>query len=530
MKPIPAVDISEGMLTLEQDLSGSVTRSLGRALSTATGDIRDHLKAGRFEEAKGVARELTFTDALEATTKSVRRFTRSAALLGAGTIDSPATSIMATGGGFPFEVDTAAPRLIKNMIGHILTRDTRRRILEQIGRAERFQKAADPIDPSKLANDINRFLRGEIRRVVDVSANIVGTRVSAYGMLYEARARGISKYRIDAVIDDRTTEICRNMNGRTFEVEFAFTKTQTLLNTTNPTDQKKLAPFPELDQIRELSDAELQARGHDTPPFHFLCRSVVTMIDNIQETEYPPIPKFPDKVSTPSQGELADFFVERREQVLETFETDFGGLLGGGDPLVKAVKAYTGSSYRRINAGLRKNDPQTDASIKGIIADMDKAFDKAKPADKDMIVYRGVSANISDRMGIGKVFQDDGFMSTSVSPGFARSWEGTVMQIHLPKNAPHIPVDEFSSNPGEFEIVVARASQFRIIGRDKITIDGSEITVIRAVWQGIGEKNSADQIGSELPSPPESVVKAEGDREDKFVYGIGDLKEVSMLG
>jgi len=549
MKPIPAADISDGVLAISGDLSASVTRNLARDLSKSVKAIAADLRAGHFEEAKAIARDLTFTDGLEKSAKVLQKFARATALLGAGGVDRPSTSIMANGAGFPFEVDKSAPRLLSNMISHILTRDTRRRVLDRINRAERFQKAADPIDPDKLAKDINRFLRGDIRRVVDVSANIVGTRLAAYGLYYEARARGISKYRIDAVIDDRTTDICRNLDGRVFEVEFAFNKTGTLLNTTDPAEQKKLAPFPELDQIRGLSNEELQAQGHDTPPFHFLCRSVVTLIGT--DREYDPVEysKFPTEAPELSNDDIDDFFDRmlpitlksigaKSIRELEDLKNKAAPLTDPSEvsgPLAKVVatEAYTGNAFNGINTTLRNHSHWQSPEQREIARTLDKAIEDAPALKDDMVVYRGTTGKVYDQLSqIGKVFQDDGFGSATIAPQTAQQWgrADAVLQILVPAGQKALPLGELSLTKYEAEVLLPRSMQFRVVGIDEnVPFGGTTRRVIRVVMQGTNRQPDLDNL-PDFEEFIESLVKAETRYQAKFFYELGDLREASLTG
>jgi len=534
MKPISAADISDGVTALTGDLSASVTRTMSKELSGATKRISGFIKAGLFEEAKAEARDLTFTSALEKSEKSIQKFMRAAALTGAGAVDSPTTSIMANGGGFPFEVDKSAVRLTQNMIANILTRDTRKRLLALILRAQRFQKATDPIDPDDLAKQINRYLRGEIRRVVDVSANIVGTRVSAYGMYHEARARGISKYRIDAILDDRTTDICKELNGRTFDIEFAYSKTQSLLNETDPTKQKAMAPFPELSTIQGMSDEEIQAAGHDTPPFHFLCRSVVTLVNT--EVQYDPVPVFPT--------DLSDIGRDASETLADRFTPMLAKLLGApvasipvvGSNVISdiaeqamylALHYYTKSGYRRINEATRYNSTP-DREVVDHIRAIDDAFDKVDPLDKELFVYRGVSSSTLQKLQTGKVFQDDGFASTTLNPGVALEWKEVVMQIHVAKGQKVIPLEQITGSSSEYEMLLPRGTQYRVIGVEDQRIGGRNTRVVKVVAQGKGAVLDPGDIGFEELPKTESVIKDEASAQaDKFVYREGDLREVS---
>lgn len=535
MKPFSPAAVSAGVLVVSDDLATGLTTALSRAVSVKTKAIASHLRAGLFEEAKVEARELEFTKPLAAKEKAIRKFTRSAALVGVGAIDSPATSIMVNGADFPWEVDVGAVRLMQAMIATILTRDARRQLLNMITSASMFQKKAEPIDPNKLAGQINRFLRGEIRRVVDVSANIIGTRVSAYGMFFEARARGISRYRIDAVLDDRTTAICQNMHGREFSVEEAFTRTGMLLSVTDPSQQKTMAPFPTADEIRTKTDAELQAMGHSVPPFHFLCRSVVTMIETAVKIDYPAIPQFPDKMGEVSGQEAHNYFKSYDATVGKIFGFDPEDVLNRGaydeakqGGIFSGAFNYTGGDYRSINRALRDNNVPSSDDLKNI-KDLDKAFNNTPEFTDGQFLYRAISERAASTIQVGKGYQDDGVVSTTINPVFARDWKTVVMQIYFPPGSKGIPIDRFSSNKGEMEVMFQRGSQFRVISDSVIPIGGKDTRVIRGVFQGLGGVLDPDDVGRlALPDFPDSVVKKTPmANEDKFSWETGDLKEVS---
>lgn len=539
MRPIKPSDLSDGVKALSDDLSAAAGRVLGKKFAPQLKTISARLRDGDFEAARAEARDLDFDAAAEALVPQIRKFMRSTTLLGAGAVDSPKTSIFANGAPFPWEVDEGGVRLIKRMIAHILGRDTLRRIEDRITTASKFQKAAD-IDPVDLARDINRYLRGEIMRVTDVASNVVGTRTAAYGMYYEARARGISKYRIDAILDTRTTDICRHMDGRTFSVEEAFTKTGEVLSVADPTKIKDIAPFPELDEIGGLSNDELQARGFDTPPFHFLCRSVVTLIDT--EKEYDPVAwsNFPEvgRDATAAFRAVKPQFDREAKAVWGTNDLDelftvaTRSFIGDDAPKeISYANSYTGNSYFDVNDRLRANKPfEAGSDGPAIVKTMDSLVAASESPDV-AYVYRGLSKKATDRMEIGKVFQDDAFMSTSLDPevvlDFAKVGK-TILQIQVGTGQPALPVYAVSNLQAEWEILLPRGTQLRILGRSIQKIDGQEVVVIRAVAQGRGDVLPASKIGTaELP-PAESVVKAESRTEAKFVYDLSDLREASM--
>lgn len=284
MPRISARDISEGVRALSDDVAAAVTRSVSRNMGKSFTKIGRLIRDGNFNEAEAELRELDFTEALNRPERRIRRFAQSLALLGAGAVDSPENSIWGKGAPFPDEVDKGAVNQVMNFSAHRMNGEVKRNLERRMDKAKRFQKAqslvkAEAIDPDKLGKDINKYLRGETYRVVNATSNLVGTRLAAYGMLHEARVRGIVRYRIDAVLDSRTTAICRNMNGRIMSVEPAFTTARTLLQIQDPSNLAKVAPWPgAVEELEGRADAELQQAGYQLPPFHYLCRSVVTLV------------------------------------------------------------------------------------------------------------------------------------------------------------------------------------------------------------------------------------------------------------
>ena len=540
MKPLDAEAISDGVKALSDTLANKVPGVVIKTIQPTLDALAEALRGGDFQKARDLITEISFDEGIAATEKGVRAFSRSAAILGGGAVDKPQTTLIASGAPIPWEVDRGAVGLVQSMVQRQLNRDTKKKLRQRVDAASRFQKAA-PIDPDKLANDINRFLRGEIRRVVDVSANVVGTRVSAYGMFYEARARGITRYRIDAIRDDRTSDICKALDGKIFDVERAFERTGQVLSATDASQQKKLAPFPpqvkhEIDALLENSDEDLQSMGFDVPPFHFLCRSVVTLID--EKVDYDPVDwsNFPETATEAVAHERAITpqldRVARRVFGFDDLDELFDEALKSspGDELYPP-SAYSGSAYRQINDYLRTNHPfEAGSDLPDMIKTLDDLIDKS-PAPDVTYAYRGVTGAVADRFAVGKVFQDDAFMSVSLDTGVAESFSGAfqnILQIQIGTGHKVLPLYAASTVTAEAELLLARGTQLRIIGSARQTLpDGQEVIVWRAVAQGQGDVLAVDDIGKSTLPEAISVVKAENRTDEKFLYEAGDLREAS---
>lgn len=122
---------------------------------------------------------------------------------------------------------------------------------------------------------------------------------------------GITRYRFEAVLDEATSEICRFMHGRVFEVRPAIQRYEAAAELDDPEDIRELMPWSSMrtdsrgnagifieqggrerriaqvdrpgmgarDRVgsysRQMSDAQLAAAGVMVPPLHGNCRSTI---------------------------------------------------------------------------------------------------------------------------------------------------------------------------------------------------------------------------------------------------------------
>lgn len=127
---------------------------------------------------------------------------------------------------------------------------------------------------------------------------------------------GITKYRLDAILDEVTSEICRLLHGRVFSVKKAAARSMKALSATDPEDIKTLRPWvvsgkdssgkdvlyyngagdtrhtvAEVDEGAEgvkdkvgkysntMSNKALEAAGVSVPPFHGHCRTTIETVE-----------------------------------------------------------------------------------------------------------------------------------------------------------------------------------------------------------------------------------------------------------
>ena len=148
--------------------------------------------------------------------------------------------------------------------------------------------------------DIGRRLRGLVEGTAEtpgkielynrVAATSVN-RASNWGGVFSLQEAGIDEYEIRAVIDERTSKICRFMDGKVFQVARAMSLVKQAMDGP-PEVIESLSPWPVYDAAKDdfylpqrkgkpyLKDQGvdfLQEQGLSLPPFHGNCRTTYTV-------------------------------------------------------------------------------------------------------------------------------------------------------------------------------------------------------------------------------------------------------------
>lgn len=149
------------------------------------------------------------------------------------------------------------------------------------GEVSHIRKEAD----LALADMLNNAVDGTTKMMSSISANLSTSRLVSYGFLKTADSLGVTKYQLQAVMDNRTSEICQALDGRVFEVDRALDHAERVLKTSDPESLKSVAPFLKgtksaVGHLKRSSDKELQAEGVMVPPFHPNCRTVLVNLDS----------------------------------------------------------------------------------------------------------------------------------------------------------------------------------------------------------------------------------------------------------
>ena len=138
----------------------------------------------------------------------------------------------------------------------------------------------------------------------------------------------------------------------------------------------------------------------------------------------------------------------------------------------KALQAYVTQGYAKINAILRGKATSTDADQKVVMA-LDSLFDDAKPLDRDIEVYRGMTGNTAGKLRdleVGATFSDAAYVSTSTDKTaadfFATGGHGdkggarVSFVIKVPKGTKAIDGEK-----QEAELILKRGVRFKVVGK-----------------------------------------------------------------
>jgi len=167
-------------------------------------------------------------------------------------------------------------------IGNHYETDVRDRLLSAA--EEIVSSGVSRSDAAKMLEESfgDQFTRSQV--YWDGLANHVVTRGREFGSVSGYDAGGIKKYQILAHIDQRTSDICRQMNGRIIEVAKAVELRDSLMAAEKPEDVKDIAPWVKSKSVKGKKTKDLPV-GLSLPPYHFKCRTTTIAVDDDAEED-----------------------------------------------------------------------------------------------------------------------------------------------------------------------------------------------------------------------------------------------------
>lgn len=111
----------------------------------------------------------------------------------------------------------------------------------------------------------------------EMTADAITTRSRSFGSIEGLVKAGAKKYEWDSVIDHRTSDICRYLDGKVFEVAAAVDVRDRMIAAETPEEAKEIMPWAKPDDVVDRSTRELQELGVVLPPAHGRCRARIVI-------------------------------------------------------------------------------------------------------------------------------------------------------------------------------------------------------------------------------------------------------------
>jgi hypothetical protein len=255
--------------------------------------------------------------------------------------------------------------------------------LQLIANSEAEYGVAQKADKPRFLDEFVSFASTGNERM-QMLATLQASRLSTWGFTAEADLLGFSDYRLDAVLDGRTSAFCRIINGHVFRVEDAHESITRILKVENPDDLKTVQPWPKqtteaLKTYKEMTAEQLTAAGLHIPPFHPGCRTLC--VRTAQTTVL--VPK--ETTATESSREIVteSAFDELKSPVTQA-QLDYWNSYVGVSP-VKVLSELSGLAPKDLldseTKGLLKFTEDGEISMRAriveprIVADANAVFD-----------------------------------------------------------------------------------------------------------------------------------------------------------
>lgn len=200
-----------------------------------------------------------------------------------------------------------------------------------------------------------------------------------------------------------------------------------------------------------------------------------------------------------------------------------------------AVIGYAALGYENVNRLLRGQDLVVDApegwdpeaqdyaegkakaAARNLAGRLDRAFDAAVPlSTQPLVVWRGISASLAEKVAAGDTLDDKGFVSTSFDPEVAAGFSfiageprGAILRIDVPAGAVALNVPG-----GEAELILRRGAKFRVLR--KIDVGGQLGIGLEYLGSGAEARtDGADTVlrAGDFPVPTDA----------KFAWADGDV-------
>lgn len=287
----------ETFIDFEMALSGIISRLWKKQANALLPDLIAAAKDGDTYAANQIVNQMVITEAVEEKLPKVSVIMQAAMLFGSEVVngDVKKSALMTAGPDLIPSATEAFKGMVTTGLHDLVARQTGTLIGALVNKTPDETEVVIKEELS-MEEAVRQMVLGNGEMMADIASNLTTSRLVNYGALYEMHATGITSYQLEATLDQRTSQVCRRMHGKVFNVEQALTHTEKVLRTTDPQELRATAPWikstkASLYQLEHLSNAELAGKGYSVPPFHPRCRTIVVPLGGTEVTglEYTPI-------------------------------------------------------------------------------------------------------------------------------------------------------------------------------------------------------------------------------------------------
>ena len=225
--------------------------------------VVDAINAGDFASAYDLTREVDLTEVGESNRQFIKYMLLANANFGARLVSDTISTFVSTGT-FDTMLDKVTDNFCKSL-EHNATIQTYKTIMQSIAAAEKKLEEVKKAEKPRYVREFVDFTEAG-NEMPQLISSLHSSRLTVWGFTAEAEVLGLTQYKLSAVLDGRTSDFCRMINGKTFEVVDARKSINEILSVENPDDVKVLQPWPKQDkasmeEFTSMSAQELTARG-----------------------------------------------------------------------------------------------------------------------------------------------------------------------------------------------------------------------------------------------------------------------------
>ena len=191
-------------------------------------------------------------------------------------------------------------------------------------------------------------------------SNHVVTQSREFGRVSAYEVAEVEYAEVRAILDHRTTEICRHMHGRRIKVSEQRRVVDAMIANEDPDEVANIVPWPSASEISQTKSDDLPD-GALLPPFHFNCRTRTVMAREVTESNAVESTKIGKSVSKDDKKKLNSLTDEEYSNWMQTIRSK-RALNFGPEELDKAfaefgsgLNAKSKDEYLKAGRGIIRN-------------------------------------------------------------------------------------------------------------------------------------------------------------------------------